>query len=177
MNGLASFGDDLRMSRKVGTLTGKEIIKRFLPDCIRVEECARRDDRNGIDFLAVIAEDVAFKIDQKTRRGGAAQFWKNGIPEIALELWSDRERKVPGWTKDYTKQTDYILQTYDPSDWVYAYLLPFQLLRMGFAEQEQRWTRLYKTAIQSNHGWQSECVFVPINVVMRECRRQMVREP
>ena len=61
---------------------------------------------------------------------------------------------------------DYILYTFDPSEWPKYYFLPFQLLRIAFFKNGRAWLRRYGTKRQQSNSWQSECMFVPASVVV-----------
>lgn len=100
--------------------------------------------------------------------------WKsdnNGrkVPELALETWSVCNSKI-GWTLDKTKLTHYTFHTWHPSDCLTAFLLPFQLLRVAFARYRAPWERIYKPKKEPNKGWDSECMFVPVSVVLDAIR-------
>jgi hypothetical protein len=87
------------------------------------------------------------------RVNGIGFFWKSASP---------------GWTRDDRKCTDYILWLWkDTGRWC---LLPFPMLCGAFIDHWKKWSAMYKrrqqtTKAEGQQSWQSECIFVPREVV------------
>jgi hypothetical protein len=102
----------------------------------------------------------------------------DGFPCLALEIWSvkpqDGNAGKIGWTLNTETNVDMILYTFPKSKWEYFYLVPFQFLRMAFQANGRDWLERYKSRIQDNGKWKSECMFVPANVVLDAVSKQMI---
>jgi hypothetical protein len=159
------FSERLNFSRGIREKTDIETLKVMIVGSASIEKTDEKTDRAGIDYIARLRSGAEVLIDAKARDKGASRFWKYG-PEVALEIWSDKGRKVTGWTLNESKNTDLILFTFDPSDTLECWLVSFQLLRIAFRNNITKWYSEYKTAIQTSgyngRSWKSECVFVPI---------------
>ena len=142
------------------------IIKRHLPGCISVEKTGEDLDRKGIDYIATLRGGATVLVDAKTRMPGSKQYWKNGEVELALETWSVVESKKPGWPFKQDSNVDYILYTFDSSDWDKCYFFPFQLLRKAFIQHYNEWIEKYGRKTQVSNSWTSECIFVPASVIV-----------
>jgi len=165
------FKERLAFSKGMRGRTDTETIKSMIEDCISIELATQRQDRLGIDYIATLNSGQEIYIDAKARDAGCSQFWRSSMPELALEDWSvmpDRDHcgKV-GWTLDTSKQTQLVLFTFDPVDTDRCYLISFQLLRIAFKRNKDRWLSEYKSAPQVNNGWISHCVFVPVREVFK----------
>jgi len=166
---------DLKFGRDNTKLKNKEdIFKLWFEDLVCVEDACVEDDKKGIDYYLTLENGQRLKIDTKTRRKGTKKYWKKRVvdgvcvlvPELALETWSVIKTKT-GWTKDDSKNTDYVLFLFEEIDDCFLY--PFQLLKRAFKKHEEKWYLKYKTAIQTTNSstgnWKSECIFVPVEVV------------
>lgn len=144
-----------------------EII-RYLLGADSVVRAHKDLDLRGVDYLAALPGGRVVPVDTKLRTPGCSRHWK-GEPDLALEIWSNVENKIVGWTLDAAKLTEYVLFVYAPEDSPNAYMVPFVQLRKAFAENVAQWTAVYRKATQSSDGgqWHSECVFVPASVVLR----------
>lgn len=134
-------------------------------------------DKTGIDYIATLRRGGTINIDAKTRKPGASKFWDYGEPDLALEIYSSiPDGSYPGkigWTLNEASEVDYVLYTFDKSDSDKFYFLPFQLLRNGFRQRYNEWTKKYFKKYQPNKGYLSQAVFVPASVVIAEINRQM----
>jgi hypothetical protein len=177
-----SLQDDLVFSRGEIQNTDAETIKAMIHGCVSVSQAHEATDRNGIDYIATLRRGARVFIDAKTRRSGCSKFWmadQSGkpIPEVALEKWSvmpggryrKRDGKV-GWTLCEQKQTDFILYTFDRADSREVFLFAFQLLRIAFRRNIDLWFERFKNDIQDSGTWQSQAVFVPVDLVMDAVR-------
>ncbi len=169
------FADMLKYSNGVQQATDMETIRALLPGCLSVEKTDTDTDKTGIDYVATLRRNAEVLIDAKTRQPGASKWWKNGAPDIALEIWSVIPENgltgKTGWTLSEAAQVDYILYTFDPCDCKQVFLYPFQLLRLTFRANINEWSKQYKTGFQSSDGWRSQCLFVPEHVVWRAMRQ------
>jgi hypothetical protein len=171
MNYSYNFDDQLRMSEGVGREEDTEafILSRF-PNAIKVERASRSDDKNGTDYWIDMESGERESLDLKARK---KDFSVNN-PEkddLALEVWSVLNNKV-GWTRDTTKRTNWIMWKWD--DTKRYMLLPFPWLCGVFEHNWQEWIKQYKAPIQNTVDkwgrirWQSQCVFVPRQVLWNE---------
>jgi hypothetical protein len=183
--------DRLAMSSGVTERTHPETIQKLIgPSCVRVERNITNGNDNGIDYWAYLRGGAKLAIDIKAREHGCSKYWKScplfgvGVePELALEIWSVKPEPEnftgqAGWTLSESKETDYILHVFDISDTPERFLLPFQLLRMGFRRNIKEWTRKFRVETQrtsraNGHRWQSECVFVPAVIVIDAITEEM----
>lgn len=169
------FNADLQFSLGERLSVDVALLKNVIPNCVSVEKTPEKLDRSGIDYIATLDGGALVYIDAKTRRKGAKRTWTNGIPRLALELWSRRPEKFegqivtpgkPGWTVSRSTQCDMILYTFDKSDTDLFYLIPYQHLRMAFQKHFQEWKSIYPCKIQKNKGYESEAMFVPAPIVL-----------
>ncbi len=171
------FDDRLAFSRGTAELRDIDTIKAMLPGCVEVEKTDGDVDRQGTDYLAYMRRGDVLKIDAKTRDKRAASYWRNG-PEVALEVWSvcpggrfdtPASQARAGWTLTTAKHVDLILYTFDPEACLDVFLMSFPLLRAAFHHNFQEWTKRYtlykQTSFHGNRRWESECIFVPVDVV------------
>lgn len=152
-----------------------ETLHSLIDGCIDVVKTNIEIDKTGIDYIAALRGGAQIRIDSKTREAGCSQYWQNGEPEFAPEIWSvmpggkykiARESAKTGWTLNESKATDYIFCTFDPVDTDRVYFLPFQLYRMAFRRNLAIWREYHKVSIQDSGSWQSMCIFVPAGVVL-----------
>jgi len=165
------FAERLAFSKSITSITPTEIVMDMLPGCVSISGTDLALDKRGVDYVATLRRGAEVLVDMKARKMGCSRFWRSG-PELALETWSVvpgvRQAGKVGWTLDEGKITDYTLHVFDPSDTTLAYLLPFQLLRVAFRLRFRDWYSAYKHATQNSGRWQSECIFVPADVVLSE---------
>lgn len=165
-----SFSERLQFSRGKREQTDIETLMKMIVGAVNVEKTDEKSDRAGIDYIVTLRGGAQIMIDAKAREKGIKKYWQNG-PEVALEIWSNVDRKVTGWTLDESKNTDLILFTFDKEDCSECWLVSFQLLRIAFRNNITRWRGMYRTAIQTSdqngRTWKSQCIFVPIAQV--EC--------
>lgn len=163
------FDEQLQWSQGQTKESHPETIKSLLAGCVAVTKAPVELDVAGIDYVATLRRGATVNIDVKARSAGCSQYWDDGEPELALEIWSvvpeDGLRGSAGWTLDEGKLTDYTLHVFDPSDTTQSFLLPFQLLRMAFRRHLTMWRSVYDVHYQRSHrhgrNWRSQCVMVP----------------
>jgi hypothetical protein len=125
--------------------------------------------RAGIDRIVVLRSTKVLTFDEKVR--------SSSYPDILLEIWSDYQRRTPGWAHS-TKRLlcDYIAYAVLPSRT--CHLLPYQLLRSILAENVQDWASLADRQQQGfcwvnadNGTYVTRSLCVPTNVLL-DCFRQ-----
>lgn len=149
------------------------LLERHIPKCIGIRKTDIEQDKSGVDYVADIDGGAQVLIDAKTRMKGSRRFWKNGEPELALEVYSVYETRKLGWTLSGSTNVDYILYTFDKSDHDKYYFLPFQLLRKTFWENGKEWARAYGVKWQTSDSWHSSAIFVPVSVVLPAINQTM----
>jgi len=158
------FGERLAMSH--GVSQNKDIRRLILdniPGALDVHPAHLENDRNGTDWWVEHITGRWLSVDCKVRE---SDWWATHPEEddLALETWSVVESKVPGWTRDSRKRTDYVLWLWtDTGRWC---LVPFAMLCKVFTDQWQTWSNKYRIAKQkttrdNGSAYHSECVFVP----------------
>jgi hypothetical protein len=185
-----SMAADFNFSRGQRETTDLETLKAHIPGCVSVEKTGEALDRLHIDYVAYLRRGAVLHIDGKTRRKGAAKYWKafrpgrkgvaDGEPDLAIEVWSvtPQEEQVGrvGWTLDESSDTDLILYTFDSADTNEFFLLSFPLLRIAARQCYKSWLarfRDYPQYSRSSTGkvlWQSQCCFVPAQIVQDAIR-------
>ena len=120
--------------------------------------CVRNDgwaQRGGIDRVLTLSSGRTIRVDEKVRD----KDW----PDILLEYWSDKDRRVPGWVaKDLA--CDYIAYAFVPSQ--VCYLLPFLELRRAWQRNGRKWVSRYSPPIDAqNEGYVTRSVAVPTKIV------------
>ena len=135
----------------------EEVYREAFPS-FHAMQCVRADgwaQRGGIDRQVFLDDGTVLKIDEKVRE----ENW----PDILLEVWSDRDRKIRGWViKPLT--CDYIAYAFAPS--CVCYLLPFQMLRRAWRQNRKTWWHAYRHVEAENNGYVTESVPVPIPVLL-----------
>lgn len=153
----------------------KEIIKKIFPRTVEIIETSRggEEDMVGVDYIAVDHAGKQIKIDVKRRQKGCSKYWKNGVPEIQLEVWAEIKKKI-GWTIDDAKETDFVIFIYDKSDYTgETVLMPFDLLKEITKRNLRKWAKqkgCYKK--QENKGlygyFEATCLFMPLPILRAE---------
>ena len=169
------FTKDLAFSMGERQRIDCELIRKAIPNCVRVTKTDIAQDKRGIDYIAVLDGGAIINIDAKTRRQGAVRPGEE--PCLALETWSvcrdEWHKGKPGWTCSRSTDVDMILYTFDREEWDKFYLVPFQHLRMAFQRNFEEWKLVYKPRRQNNRTWQSEAMFVPASIVIAAVADQM----
>ena len=128
--------------------------------------CVRKDgwaQRGGIDRVLTLESGKTLLVDEKVRD----KVW----PDICLEYWSDRDRKIPGWVaKDLAM--DYLAYAFIPSRT--CYLLPFQTLRRAWRANRKEWVKEHPKVVAENQGWVTVSVGVPIPILLAALNDAMV---
>jgi hypothetical protein len=130
------------------------------------------DDRRGVDFWVERNGAPRLRVDCKIRR---KDWQRYGRDDIALEIWSDVERGVVGWTGDTAKHADFILWIWlDTGRWE---LIPFAPLQRAFRRHGRRWSSdeqnvARQRTTENGRTWESECVFVPREMLWSDIRNE-----
>jgi len=172
------FWDNLTFSQGRSQSTDLQTIRSAIDGCVAVHKTGTEEDRNGVDYRAVLRGGAEVTIDAKTRRKGCSQYWTNGTPEVALEKWSvvpnNGTSGETGWTLCESKEVDLIFFKFHPDDCTSTFLFSYQLLRIAFRNYCNTWYEMFKVDRQRSRrgrqSWYSECVFVPVPTVERAIR-------
>lgn len=128
--------------------------------------CVRQDgwaQRGGVDRVLVLSSGKTLNVDEKVR-------YKDYGGDILLEVWSNRERRIPGWVaKDLA--CDYIAYAILPTK--VCYLLPFQALRAAWTQNRYEWWHQYRVRPADNSTYRTENVAVPREVLFGALRDAM----
>ena len=177
MTGPCFFNEDFQFSLGSRQRMDLELLRQVIPNCVEVVKSDIALDKLGIDYVATLDGGAKIYIDAKSRRKGASKRWKDGIPLLALEVWSvcpdGRNKGKPGWTVNRNTECDMILYTFDREDTDKFYLFPFQHLRMAFQHNYKEWKTRFGTRCQFNGNYYSECMFVPAPFVIDAISAEM----
>jgi hypothetical protein len=167
-----SFKEQLEQSHTCIEAIGK-ILREQISGVVSVHAAHESNDRRGTDFWCETEGGNHLSVDVKLR----SEDWSvkeepDRADDLALEIWSVMEKQIPGWTRDRSKRTDYVLWYWqDTGRWC---LVPFAMLCQVFSESWKSWSQKYKTATQHTpcRGYHSQCVFVPRDIVWSEIYRR-----
>lgn len=130
-----------------------------------VEMVSYRQDgfwqREGIDRGVVLSNTKQIFIDEKVR--GRNKITGKVYDDIALEIYSNEEKKSPGWI---TKQlrADYIAYLIAPLG--VCHLLPVVQLQAAYSANKDSWIDKYRNLIRSkNNGYTTLSIGIPVNVL------------
>ncbi len=142
-----------------------EVYRNAFPD-LEAAVCVRSDgwaQRGGIDRVLTLASGKTLTVDEKVRA--------KDYPDIILEYWSDRDRRIPGWVaKDLA--CDFIAYAFIPSET--CYLLPFQTLRQSWRTNHREWVSTHTRVEAKNRGYVTVSVAVPKAVLLQALTDAMV---
>jgi hypothetical protein len=118
-----------------------------------------RDDgwaqRGGIDRVITLTSGRTITVDEKVR----VRDW----PDIALERWSDEERRVPGWIQK-PLACEYIAYAFVPS--AKCYLLPTLTLQRAWRVHGREWIATCREVRAQNKSYVTVSVAVPIEQLL-----------
>ena len=156
-----------RLSWSDGASPGAAICNVLLdriPGAFEVIRANKRDDKNGTDYWVRREGGLPdLSVDCKVRDHDPVP--RYGSDGVAMETWSVVEQRVPGWTRDPRKRTDFVLWFWIDSG--RFCLVAFPGLCWVFVRQWQQWRKEFRRAVQGTKNetghvlWHSECVFVP----------------
>ena len=151
----------------------KKLLLEILPNAFDIRKAGLEEDKKGTDWWVEYRNRDHISIDIKARDVDPL---KLRIPEddLVLEIWSNIERKIPGWTLNINKRTDYILWFWKPTG--RFLLLSFPKLLYVFKENWKKWKEMYTSRTNKSKGsdgttWESEYMKVPRKVVLKEIDR------
>lgn len=136
----------------------KEIYDKAFPGGIMVDH--RKDSpqqRAGIDRSITMPNSKQFLIDEKIR--GRNKKTGRVYEDIALEFWSNYEKRVPGWVCK-PLLADYIAYAIGPLG--KCYLLPVLQLQQTWAKHGEDWLKRMKLIEARNEGYTTHSVGVPV---------------
>ena len=181
------FNEQLTMSAgAVAEASVEKVVSEHIPGVVSVQRADVASDRKGVDYW-VEMPGRRLAVDAKVR---AVDWWAKhpGEDDLALETWSvmgyrlpdgtdTQEPKVVGWTRDPSKNTDYVLWIW--KDTGRFCLIPFPFLCRVFQDHWEMWRMMHRVSRQftptegaAQSGWYSECVFVPRRDVWAEIYRR-----
>jgi hypothetical protein len=145
-----------------------ELYKQFFPG-FQGSTDLRHDglhQRQGIDRLVHFHNGVCLKtvkIDEKARSFVKNNWYSKPFTfDIAIEFYSDFDRKIPGWINK-PLDADYIAYAVLPIG--QAVLLPVVQLQKAWASHSTEWLSKFFIAKAQNKGYSTHSVCVPLNVV------------
>ncbi len=162
-----TFAEQLNQSRNCrDEITS--ILQNQIPGVVAVHPAHACNDRRGTDYWCEMQSGNHLSVDVKIR----SQDWSvrdepNQADDLALEIWSVKEKRIAGWTRDEAKRTDYVLWYWtDTGRWC---LIPFAMLCHVFRDNWEAWSQEFQTATQRTpeRCYHSQCVFVPREEVWR----------
>lgn len=134
-----------------------EVYRKAFPNLVSTVS-VRNDgwaQRGGIDRVVTLDSGRTIPIDEKVRE----EDW----PDILLEYWSDRDRKIRGWVcKELA--CEYIAYAFLPSQT--CYLLPTLTLRRSWQINARDWIKRFKRVEAANKGYVTVSVAVPRDVLL-----------
>jgi hypothetical protein len=142
-----------------------EVYRAAFPKMIAMHDTRNADwaQRAGIDRLIVLSSSKVIKIDEKVRE----KVW----PDILLEFWSDKDRRIPGWIgKDL--DCDFLAYAFVPTR--QCFLLPFLTLRRAWHIKKQDWVKRYQIVDAINDGYVTRSVAVPVRELQDALRDVML---
>lgn len=156
---LHSFSESLAMSESYSDAPWwLDVYRAAFPNLATMTRV--RDDgwaqRAGIDRRLTMTCGQTFTVDEKVR----AKDW----PDFALERWSDKARKKPGWIQK-PLGCDFIAYAFVPS--ATCYLLPVPALQRAWRQNCREWLAAYGEISAPNHGYVTTSVPVPRDVLLR----------
>lgn len=160
-----SFSESLARSHAAEDLAiWEEVYRKAFPTMQSMVNHRQDGDhqRQGIDRSVILRNSKQILIDEKIRF--------KPYDDILLEVWSDKQRKVPGWVaKDLL--CDYIAYAVAPLG--ICYLLPVPQLRKAWQTHGKRWYANNFKPIADNGTWKTESVVVPANELLAALSESM----
>ena len=159
-----NFHDDLEYSKSAG-------LSEFIDNAYRrafphVEEIKVVEDIGlqllGIDKILVTENGKEIYVDEKIRR--------KHYGDIALEEYSDYDRKVKGWLSR-EKYTDYIAYIIPCAKLIY--FLPFLILQKVYVRHYKQLLALYGRKPSYNQGYTTTFIAVPTSKLLDLIRQEM----
>jgi hypothetical protein len=167
---LHNFADSLAQSHAAEDLPfWQEIYKQAFPNMAAMIN-HRQDgehQRAGIDRSIILQNSKQLLIDEKVR--GKNKITERVYTDIALEYWSDYERKIPGWVCKPLR-ADYIAYAIAPLG--KCYLLPVLQLQKAWLKHGENWIEIYQPPIKAKNKyngnfWTTISVGVPVDILFK----------
>lgn len=139
---------------------------RFWPGSVALHKTvSKMTDFKGIDYFLENESSRILNIDMKVREKDY------GNNDLAIETWSCKQKQIPGWSRDFRKQTDYVCWIFKDTEsmcWI-----PFLPLVAVVTKNWQDWLNIYKkseqqTPIGNGDYLYGECIFVPKREIWKE---------
>lgn len=168
-----NFVDSLARSHAADTLPfWRECYEKAFPTMAAMVNHREDGDhqRAGIDRSVILHNSKQILIDEKVRDKNR----KTGkiYHDIALEFWSDFDRRVPGWVCK-PLLADYIAYAIAPLG--KCYLLPVPQMQAAWERNKAQWVHAYFIAKAPNRTrnrqWVTYSCCVPPDVLFREIGR------
>ncbi len=162
MNSVHDFRESLAKSHSASDLPiWKEVYRQAFPSFVAMID-HRQDgehQRAGIDRSVILANSKQILIDEKARFRN-----RNGTvyEDIALEYWSDYERRERGWVCKPLR-CDFIAYAIVPLG--RCYLLPVIQLQIAWTRNAKAWASRYPRVEARNRHYTTISVAVPPDVV------------
>jgi len=115
-----------------------DLYESLFPDMIAMQTHSEFGfwQQQGVDRSIILNTSKQILIDEKVR--GRNAFTGHVYNDIALEFWSNYERKVSGWVCK-PLMADYILYVIGPIG--VAYLLPVLQLQLAWSKNKDKWLK------------------------------------
>lgn len=170
------FAESLAMSHAAEDLPLWEEVYRYAFPEFQAMVNHRQDgdhQRAGIDRTVVMSNSKVIKIDEKVRARN--KITGRVYSDIALEYWSNEERRVRGWVCK-SLLCDYIAYAIAPLG--KCYLLPVPQLRRAWIENGKAWVKRFPIvrAVNENGGsrYTTVSVAVPPGVLMAAIKDALI---
>jgi len=120
----------------------------LFPSSIEAYACPERFDIAGWDF-ALLTRQSLMGFELKARSVDPRTF---GSDDLAIEIWSNREKGIPGYRSD---QTDYIMWFFEPTQRVV--ILPYLEFKRRYLAYRDIFIRSLPQLEQQTEGLKGEC--------------------
>lgn len=164
---LHNFAESLAASHAAEDLPlWREVYRAAFKDM--TEMISHREDgehqRAGIDRSIILKNSKQLLIDEKIR--GRNKKTGKVYDDIALEFWSDRDNRIPGWVCKPLR-ADYIAYAIAPLG--KCFLLPVPQLQMAWSMHGEQWKGDFRIIDAHNEfrgrRWVTQSVVVPTKTV------------
>jgi len=127
-----------------------------------------KEDLSGTDWWIMNVAGRDLSVDIKVRSRDCRDF---NSDDLCLEIWSNKEKGIVGWTLRDDKRTDYIMYYWvNTGRW---HILSFPMLYKATKRNYKEWIIKFEYKPTENVGksgniYRTWCVYVPVVVVMKE---------
>jgi hypothetical protein len=161
-------------SPAVAALVEPFLRKRF-PGALAFRRAHETNDRAGADVIVEFPHCQFRFVDLKVR---TCDYRARGKADVALEVWSNRERGTPGWALDESKVTDWLLFVW--VDTGRMLMLDARAVRAVTKSNLRRWQAVNQCADQQTVGragnYSSNVIFVPTDDLVELVNRWQGRQ-